>query len=260
MPPVPPRRGLPAAAEVNPFADMTPQQAASPQQFGTPGTSTPGSVAAPAEANPFADMVATPAQVATPPVASGTATPANGFPAMAEVNPFAAATEVQCIKSPPGNAVANPFADEPVPSEAVVIISQTSTAPEVTPRAKAAVLEMVGGLETEMERMDVAKTPDVPTKEDPESSETESESESESTKESVKEGPKVTQAPVTEKGLPTKADDESENNEKEAVCESKPAENEESSDSDDSASTVFSEMSPRTALKRHLQDRKDFFF
>ena len=237
MPPVPPRRGLPAAAEVNPFADMTPQQAASPQQFGTPGTSTPGSVAAPAEANPFADMVATPAQAATPPVASGTATPANGFPAMAEVNPFAAATEVQCIKSPPGAAVANPFADEPVPSEAVVIIGETSAAPEVTPRAKAAVLEMVGGLETEMERMDVAKTPNVPTKEDPESSETESESESESTKESVKEGPKVTKAPVTEKGLPTKADDESDTNEKGAACESKPAENEESSDSDDSAST-----------------------
>ena len=37
---------------------------------------------------------------------------------------------------------------------------------------------MVGGLETEMERMDIAKSPTVPKADDPESSDTESETES----------------------------------------------------------------------------------
>jgi hypothetical protein len=166
MPPtVPPRRG-PVAAEANPFADV----GASPQAFGSPGTGTPGSVAAHPvpEANPFADMAA------TPPVVSGMATPASSTGpviANAEPNPFG-----EVIQSPPADQ-ANPFADEPAAGKEPVV--ETPAANDVSsPPAKAAVLEMVGGLETEMEKLDVAKSSTVPKSQEPESSDTESETES----------------------------------------------------------------------------------
>ena len=182
MPPVPPRRAPMGAAEANPFADMaqTPHQVGSPHNSGTPGTSTPGSVVTQAkpEANPFADMVslppaqvATPVQAATPPLASATATPASN----AEVNPFADVSAAEEVKASSPEA-ANPFADEPTPKQPVQ--ETTESAPETSPSSKAAVMEMVGGLETEMDRMEIAKTPTVPNIDEPESSDTESESES----------------------------------------------------------------------------------
>lgn len=182
MPPVPPRRAPMGAPEANPFADMaqTPHQVGSPHNSGTPGTSTPGSVVTQAkpEANPFADMVslppaqvATPVQAATPPLASATATPASN----AEVNPFADVSAAEEVKASSPEA-ANPFADEPTPKQPVQ--ETTESAPETSPSSKAAVMEMVGGLETEMDRMEIAKTPTVPNIDEPESSDTESESES----------------------------------------------------------------------------------
>ena len=233
MPPVPPRR---AAAEANPFADMTPvaQQVASPHTFGTPGTGTPGP-----EANPFADVAATPAQAATPPVASGTATPASMTAAQAEVNPFADVTEVQTIKSPPE---ANPFADEPMPTASAQVTTQANTAPE-TSINKAAVLEMVGGLETEMEKMEIAKTPEVPKVEEPESSDTESETESlkEAKDEDVE---KLEEKSASEE--PAKNDNESVKEENDAPDKSKPLKKEESSDSDSSAPASRRASEPKT--------------
>merc|ERR1719507_2638009 len=71
----------------------------------------------------------------------------------------------------------NPFADESGATQPATAPA-TSLEPETGSSTKAAVMEMVGGLETEMERMDIAKSPTVPKADDPESSDTESETES----------------------------------------------------------------------------------
>merc|ERR1719447_1566432 len=68
----------------------------------------------------------------------------------------------------------NPFADEAKPTPPAQQEPAASREPEPASSNKAAVMEMVGGLETEMERMDIAKSPTVPKADDSESSETES--------------------------------------------------------------------------------------
>ena len=215
MPPVPPRRGV-AAAEANPFADVT----ASPHNSGTPGTGTPGSIAGQPrmEANPFADMVASPtAQVASPPPVSMPAPSENtaltSNTDQAEANPFADMTQGSEVNTSSEQSQPNPFVDEAKPTPPAQQEPAASSEPELaSSNNKAAVMEMVGGLETEMERLDIAKSPTVPKADDSESSDTESETESaqeapkeEKAKENKKEVAEVESEAEEDKNDPKKA-------------------------------------------------------
>merc|ERR1719507_1370002 len=119
----------------------------------------------------------------------------------------------------------NPFADEPGPTQPSTAPA-TSLEPETGSSTKAAVMEMVGGLETEMERMDIAKSPTVPKADDPESSDTESETES------AQEPLKEEKAKENEDTKDVESDTEEEN---QATKEQKEATAKESSSDSDSA-------------------------
>merc|ERR1719370_968736 len=102
-------------------------------------------------------------QLASPPPLP-TSLPAAPETNQAEANPFADMAQDSEVKSPAETSQPNPFADD-------AGLTQPATAPTVnrepetaSSSSKAAVMEMVGGLETEMERMDIAKSPTVPTK------------------------------------------------------------------------------------------------